>query len=149
MPQGQLKEAPPGEIVAPMDLKEEKDGWCLMLREGSVHLIQIDFRLGLFLSDPPDNATLFVETPCRLKSPDATVLLTPGRSSTLGPILPFFNANVVAVAVRCTGELRLTFGGDHSLEVDPDPNYEAWQLSTADVMLVCSPGGAISLFRKD
>jgi len=36
-----------------------------------------------------------------------------------------------------------------ALEVDADPNYEAWQLafSTTGLLFVCSPGGAVSLFK--
>ena len=43
----------------------------------------------------------------------------------------------------------MEFSGGPTLEVDPDPMYEAWQLasSTMGFLLVCSPGGAVALFN--
>jgi hypothetical protein len=131
-----------------MKLKDTNDGWYLELHNGLVQLIQIDFRLGLFLSDLSDKAQLYVETKCRLKSPDADVSLTPADSSSLAPMLPFFNTKAAGVAIQKTGQLRVDFGADRFLEVDPDGAYEAWQLScSTGIMLVCSPGGSVSLFR--
>lgn len=134
---------------APMELKEHGKGWCLAFRDASVHLIQIDFRLSLFLLHPPNEATVIIETPCRLKTRDTSVVLRPGEPSTLAPILPFFNATVTGVSIRSMGALRMEFSGGPTLEVDPDPMYEAWQLasSTMGFLLVCSPGGAVALFN--
>jgi len=132
-----------------MELKEQGKHWCLTLRDATVHLIQIDFRLSLFLADPPNEATIVIETPCRLKTRDTSVVLRPGEPLTLAPILPFFNARVSAVAIRSTGALKVYFRGGPKLEVDADATYEAWQLasSTMGLLFVCSPGGAVSLFK--
>jgi hypothetical protein len=73
-----------------MELKEQGKGWCLAFRDASVHLIQIDFSLSLFFLDPPNEVTVIIETPCRLKTRDTSVVLRPGEPSTLAPILPFF-----------------------------------------------------------
>lgn len=45
-------------------------------------------------------------------------------------------------------EVTVIIGGP-TLEVDPDPRYEAWQLasSTMDFLLVCAPGGAVARFK--
>lgn len=94
-------------------------------------------------------ANLTIETPFRLRSFDADVLLTPDDSSSLGPVLPLFNAKVVGLAIRKTGQLKVEFGDGCSLEVCPDESYEAWQLgSSIGFMLVCSPYGTVSLFRE-
>ena len=132
-----------------MELKEQGKDWCLTARDATVNLIQIDFRLSLFLADPQNEATIVIETPCRLKTRDTSVVLRPAETSTLAPILPFFNARVTGVAIRSTGALKLYFRGGPTLEVDADPNYEAWQLasSTMGLLFVCSPGGAVSLFK--
>jgi hypothetical protein len=50
-----------------MELKDQKDSWHLAFQDGLLQLIQIDFRLGLFLSDASGQTQLFVETPCRLR----------------------------------------------------------------------------------
>jgi hypothetical protein len=132
-----------------MELRDEKDGWQLSLQDGLVQLIQIDFRLGLFLSDASGKAQLYVEAPCHLRGPDVDVALTPAESSSLAPVLPLFNAKVTSVAIRNTGQLKVQFGDSCSLEVDPDDAYEAWQLGCSlGFMLVCSPGGKVSFFKQ-
>ena len=132
-----------------MELRDEKHGWHLSLQDGLVQLIQIDFRLGLLLSDASGNAQLYVETPCRLKGPDVDVALTPAESSSLAPVLSLFNAKVTGVAILNTGQLKVQFGDDRSLEVDSDDAYEAWQLGCSiGFMLVCPPGGKVSFFKQ-
>ena len=75
--------------------------------------------------------------------PKAWGALNAGSHSTL------FNARVSAVAIRSTGALKIYFRGGPKLEVDADATYEAWQLasSTMGLLFVCSPGGAVSLFK--
>jgi len=72
-----------------MELKEQGEDWCLTARDATVNLIQIDFRLSLFLADPQNEATV-IETPCRLRTRDTSVVLRPAETSTLAPIPPFF-----------------------------------------------------------
>jgi hypothetical protein len=133
-----------------MELRDEKDGWHLSLKDGLVQLIQIDFRLGLVLSDTSGKAQLYIETPCRLKGAGGEVPLTPSESPSLAPILPLFNAKVIGVAIRKTGQLKVEFGDGQSLDVDPDDSYEAWQLGCSSIgsLLVCSPGGMVCFFQQ-
>ena len=132
-----------------MILREEKGGWSLLLANGRVQLIQIDFRLGLFLSDPPDEAELYIERTFRLKEPNGIVTLEPGKTATLAPALSLFNAKISNVTVRKTGGLKAEFAGEVSIEVGPDDRFEAWQLGSrsAGFMLICSPGGSVSFFQ--
>jgi Family of unknown function (DUF6188) len=70
------------------------------------------------------------------------------QEPSLAAILPLVNARIETVAVRDTGRLRIAFGNGYLLDVEPDERYEAWQLSPSrGFMLVCSPGGKVSLFR--
>ncbi len=40
------------------------------------------------------------------------------------------------------------FEGERFLEVSPHESYEAWQIaSSIGFMMVCSPGGSVSVFR--
>lgn len=132
-----------------MELQDQKDCWRLVFQTGLLQLIQVDFRLGLFLSDVSGKAQLFVETPCHLKGPNIDAILDPAKPSSLAPMLALFNNEVIAVVAQKTGKLEVRFGGDHTLEVDPHDTYEAWQLGcSTGVMLVCSPGGEVSFFNK-
>ena len=51
------------------------------------------------------------------------------------------------MSVRKIGALTIEFDGGKSLTVDPDESYEARQISIpGTAMLVCQPGGAVSVF---
>lgn len=92
---------------------------------------------------------MFVETSCRLRGPSIDVILNPGNSPSLAPILSLFNAKVSAIEVRKTGKLEIQFGDSHTLEVDPHEPYEAWQFGCSiGFMLVCSPGGKVSFLQQ-
>lgn len=135
-----------------MMLKDDENGWYLLLQDGLVQLIQIDFRLGLFLSDTSGKAQLYIETPCLLSGPGGDVSLTPSQPSSLAPILPLFNAKVLGVSVQKTGKLKVEFADGFILEVGPDGRYEAWQLGCSppvECMFVCGPGGSVSLFKQN
>ena len=131
-----------------MRLTNEEEGWCLVLEEGLVQLIQIDFRLGLFLADASDSAKLFVGGECIIWADGSPQALTPEDPSSLAPILAFRNAKVARVSIRNTGYLRLDFKSGESLEVKPNDRYESWELGcSTGLMMICSPGGSVSLFR--
>jgi hypothetical protein len=133
-----------------MKLTETNGSWHIQFDDGRITYIHIDFRLALDIIDASGNASITIETPCRLKRAEGEVWLTPSESPSLAPILPLFNAKVIGVAVQKTGQLKVEFGDGCTLEVGPDDSYEAWQLgcSPIDVMLVCSPGGNVSFFEQ-
>jgi len=132
-----------------LELRDDKDGWQLVLQDGFVQLIQIDFRLGLFLSDNSHKAQLYIASPCRLTGQEANALLNPEESSSLAPALPLFNARVTGISIRHTGHLRVQFGDGRVLEVTPDDAYEAWELGCSiGFMMVCCPGGDVSYFKS-
>ena len=133
-----------------MELIESNDGWLLRFDEGRVNYIHIDFRLALDFVDGTETSLVTIETTCRLKGPDVDVPITPAESSSLAPVLPLFNANVAGIAIGKTGYLKVEFGDGRALEVAPDNSYEAWQLGCSlGFMMVCSPGGPVSLFRDN
>jgi hypothetical protein len=133
-----------------MELRQHDGGWHPAFQDGSVQLIQIDFRLELFLNDPPEMATLYVETPCRLRGPCINTVLTPDTPSTLAPALFLFNSKVIALDTGAKGNRRIEFGGPYCLEVDSTDAHEAWQVGspTNGFLLVCSLGGEVSFFLR-
>lgn len=134
-----------------MKLTEESDGWRLTLDQGFVQLIQIDFRLGLFLSDGSDVAKLYVESECLLRTPGGEDRMNPEDPRSLVAILPFAQgAKVAHISIRKTGQLQLEFESGSSLEVNPQQRFEAWQLGSSSIglLMVCAPGGSVALFEK-
>lgn len=132
-----------------MELRRLTCGWHLLFQSGVVSLIQIDFRLGLFLSDSQEMVTLHVETPCRLRGPSLDEFLEPAAAVTLSPALSLFNSKVLAIEIDSMGNLAVRFEGDRWLEVSPHASYEAWQVgsSTQEILLVCAPGGRVAFFE--
>lgn len=130
-----------------MELREENDGWHLALQDGFVQIIQIDFRLGLFLADASGLSKLYVGSACRLKGPDSEVSLIPEDTPSLAPALPLFNAKVESIDIRKTGQLTVWFDGGRTLEVEPDEKFEAWELGCSiNLQFICSQGGEVAVY---
>lgn len=134
-----------------MKLRDDEKGWCLGLDEdGVVQLIQIDFRVGLLISDKSGEARLLIETPFTMNTTGERSVLIPEDAPSLAPVLALFNAKVMAISIKNTGRLIVEFGNGVSIEVHPDDKYEAWQLSgSPGFRLVCAPGGSVVVFQDD
>jgi len=114
-------------------------------------LIHIDFQLKLDLIDSSGTTNLTIEAQFHLKKANLDMVLTPGETASLAPILPLYNAKVIGVIIDKTGKIIVEFENGYLLEVTPDEKYEAWQIGCpigSGVLLVCAPGGEVALFRK-
>lgn len=132
-----------------MNLKATDSGWLLPMKEARVQRIEVDFRLGLILGDKCESVSLYIETLCHLKCKGYSISLIPGEASGLGPVLELFQAEVANISIQRSGHLIVMFRNGCSLEVDPNDMFEAWQIgSNNGFLLICSPGGAVSLFQK-
>jgi hypothetical protein len=134
-----------------MELRENRDGWILSFNDGRIQLIQIDFRLSFLVSDGNDQAWPHVETPGILKIGMTETSFVPEQSTTLAPMLAFFNAVVSNIRIEKAGQLMVEFVQDRLMSVAPDEAHEAWQIECStekgELMLVCPPGGDVVLFR--
>jgi Family of unknown function (DUF6188) len=135
-----------------MLFRETKDGWYCGLPNGRVQMIQIDFRLNLLVSDNLGEAWIHIETIGRLKSAREEIAFVPKETSSLAPVLCLFDARVDGINILKSGQISVDFADGQSLVVDPDASYEAWQVECSRhdeerVMLVCNPGGKVTLFR--
>jgi hypothetical protein len=135
-----------------MELNENRDAWILSFKNARIQLIQIDFRLSFLVADGNDQAWLHVERPGLLKIGTTETSFSPEQSTTLAPMLAFFNAIVRNVRISKIGHLTVEFEQDRLLLVVSDEAYEAWQIECSTekgaLMLVCPPGGEVTLFRE-
>jgi hypothetical protein len=92
-----------------MEFRDTEDGWYLKFEEGRLTYIHIDFRLGLDVTDESSMVSLTIETPCHLKALNVDVLLTPEITSSVAPILDFFNTEVIGIAIKKLGMLNWNF----------------------------------------
>jgi hypothetical protein len=74
--------------VTYVELIEDNDCWQLTFKDGLVQFIQIDFRLGLFLSDGNKLWHLYIEQSCHLMSNYRYLILASNNSSNLAPDIP-------------------------------------------------------------
>jgi hypothetical protein len=53
-------------------------------------------------------------------------------------------------ALISDGHLKLAFDNDLELGIAPHPQWEAWQISSADhLLIVCTPGGQLAIWYPD
>lgn len=132
-----------------MKLCDEDKGWRLALDEdAAVQLIQIDFRVGLFISDKSGKARLYIGSCFTINAPPERHVLIPEDTPSLGPVLKLFNVKVIGIYIKDTGGLIAEFENEVSIEVNPDDTYEAWQLSgSPGFRLVCAPGGSVVVIQ--
>ena len=65
----------------------------------------------------------------------------------LGPPLAQYPDTLTMGTVDEDGSLRLTFGRGWTIDVPPDPHYEAWQVGPGKNLVVCPPdGGTLSVW---
>ncbi len=132
-----------------MQLTETKDGWHLQLDDAKLTYLHIDFRLSLDITEASAAISLILETQFYLQHEGDVISIMPSDTASIAPILPLFNSSVDVIEIRAGGHLTVGFTDGHSLNIDPHPKYEAWQLAgTGNFLFVCEPGGRISEFRQ-
>ena len=135
-----------------MRYNESIEGWQFETIDCRMQLIQIDFRLGLLISDGTSDIWVRIETAARIVSGTNATLFDPATIQSLVPILDFFNAKVRGVNIDKTGRLEVRFEDGRLIEVQPDRSFEAWQVEYAckgeKLMLVCAPGSEVVVFRE-
>jgi hypothetical protein len=133
-----------------MQLIPTGTGWRLSMDEGYIQGLEIDYRLGFLLGDKTESARLWFASPCRIKEENKVTHLVPESATTLAPALALFNAKVTDISFEKTGQLSLHLKDGRSVEVDPDEQFEAWEISsdTLGGILTCPPGGDLSRFKN-
>jgi len=134
--------------------KEETNGWSCTLANSRLQMIQIDFRLSLLISNGIEDVWVHIETEGKLKFSAHETVFVPQDTQSLAPVLRLFNTEVIGISITKIGTLAIKFERNCWLEAGPDQSYEAWQVSCSGgnedkVMLVCDPGGKVTLFRDD
>jgi hypothetical protein len=130
-------------------LIETDEGWSIAHSDAQVGYIHVDYRLGLDISDTAGTVRLVVETPCKLRIAGDELTIVPDDAATLAPILMLFNVGVEEIAIHRNGELTVEFSNGRRLNVSPSDQYEAWQIACEnEFLIVCQPGGAVSIFQE-
>ena len=108
-------------------------------------LVDSQFTLRLFNEPEDPSATVVLGTEFRYVDGDGhSHTLRPGEDlEELGPALRLFRQECTGASGDDEGHLALSFADGSRLEVDPSPDYEAWEIP--ELGLIALPGGGLSV----
>jgi hypothetical protein len=123
---------------------EHDDHWALPLADREVTQCRLDSEFSLVFSEPERADVVVRFGAFQLREPIGTEhSLDPQQAGDdLGPALALLRQTVSRAVAWRDGRLQIDFTSGASLEVRPDPDYEAWEVSgPGAICLVCVPGG--------
>jgi hypothetical protein len=108
----------------------DKRGLVLPLVKWPVSRCIIDFAFSLQLDLDDVTAVVRIGCPFTLVDGEVRQLIDPeGSKELLGPALTLFGHVVTSASASEEGALEIHFDDGRALRVEPDPRYEAWELS--------------------
>jgi len=124
----------------------------IILESGAVTAVLVDFRVGIFIREVRADVRVFLNTPfCVEESDGRSAMVTPGKIETLGPVLLFWNRNVVRIVIFPDGSLMIERSDGARIRAISNDTFEAWELSAnspgEELMIICGPEGRVSTFR--
>ena len=123
--------------------------WALPLQGETVSRCCVDtgFNLEFGLNKP--RFVLRIEGRLSISKSSASTDFVVAERESLGPCLALFGNVVEPCHAAKTGALEIVFNGGLRLNVEPDVEYEAWELATSadGLRVVCGPGGKLSIWQ--
>lgn len=130
------------------------DGYTLNLQGYSVCEICFSYAVHLKLTTADDLMEITIHAPFVLQHKEEVLRTGPGQLDSIANVLKLHMMN--ATALNCTedGILTLRFESGHAIVVQPELDFEAWELrevlpAHADnaLYIVCMPGGDLAIFQ--
>jgi Family of unknown function (DUF6188) len=98
----------------------------------------------------PSREIFIEQDDIQITRPGQQPRLVPSHSELIATALLSTLNHQLTQAQISDGHLQLTFDNDLGLEVAPHPRWEAWQISSADhLLIVCAPGGQLTIWYPD
>lgn len=92
-------------------------------------------------------AEIRISAPFRFRDRDRESRVDPGNAPELALMLPVVDRAIEMIRVEGTGALQLRIGGRMILNVEPDRDFEAWEIGGAGMLeglaYLCPPGGGL------
>ena len=128
---------------------EHRNHWTIPLQGKIVTRCFLDSAFGIELSDRDYDITIRIEGTFRLKVLDKEYKLSPENPTALGPALSLFQKEVYSSSAYKDGKLEVAFLDENCLLVEPDTEYEAWEIvGSSGLKVVCMPGGQLSVWQS-
>ncbi|MBI3326060.1 MAG: hypothetical protein HYZ81_05085 [Nitrospinae bacterium] len=137
------------EMTRDDQLIEYDDYWVVAPLAGkTVTRCFVDHALGIECWDRERETTIRIEGNFVFRVSGAEHRLSPEQPTALGPALSIIHKGVVSAWVHKGGCLEVNFSDGSGLSVEPDAEYEAWEIvGSGGLRVVCAPGGTLSIWQ--
>ena len=113
-----------------------------------VSRLYIDYALGIQLLENGITTIVRIEGIFSLTENNQKLIFNTHQRDKLCPAFTIFEKTIKSAIAYKNGRLKIIFNNGTSLNVEPDPNYEAWEISGDDgLIIVCQPGGEITIWQ--
>lgn len=134
-------------VKTPWNIVADGQGWSI--RPDGLRVTQCVFDQALSLSFyvPEGNLLVAIESPFRLRLPEGNSLVMDPEADPreMAPALALLWDDLKKIYAAASGNLSIWFGSGMRIDVDSDPNYEAWNIVGSDgLRLVAMPGGGLA-----
>lgn len=137
--------------VAQKKLIEHEGYWSLPIKGFRIIQLRLDYAFGMEIGDADSEFSLRVNTTFKLEDSEGITSYVTEQLSEIGSALRLFNADVVDAKAFKNGRLELTFATNTVLSVEPDSQFEAWEVvsnSTDGTRVVAMPGGELAIWSQ-
>jgi Family of unknown function (DUF6188) len=126
----------------------ELDGWVLNICYADGFSVWLNFVAYAGDGAEEGRATLMIGDEFSVSSAGAVHELRATKPADLGPLFSLLRGTIERAAVAADGTLQIAVGTG-VVEVPPNPQFEAWDLSTPAFKAVCVPGGELAIWDSD
>jgi len=129
---------------------DQGDFWELPFSGREITRCLVDHAFSLQLWSPTVTFDLRIECPFVVReanSPDS--VMNPEEVSTLAPALSMFEKCVEHARAYKDGRLEVLFSDGATLHVEPDEQYEAWEVVGGGQRIVSTPGGELAVWSEN
>ena len=121
-------------------------GKQLRMLARQVTQLRFDHAVTLHLWQADGEVTIRIGGPFAVEVGGTTFQVDPDAGENLGAALALLHADGAEARATAEGGLEVRFAGGLRLEVAPDPQFEAWELSDSrGAQVISTPGGGLAV----
>lgn len=132
-------------------LAEHESYWSLPINGLRIIQLRLDYAFGMEIGDAQSEFSLRVNTAFTLKNADGTKAYAVERLLDVDPVIRLFNAEIAETKAFKNGCLEMTFLTNTVLSVEPDPQFESWELvgsNMNETRVLAMPGGELAIWSE-
>jgi hypothetical protein len=137
-------------MMRPWTIVKDGSGWLLPLSGRQVDRCTLDYRFGLNFYGGDDEAAIIVEGAFRLLDNEDVLEMDATQPAELGPAFALVRRVVRTARATETGRLEVLFEDGSRLIVEPNEQFEAWEMyGPGGIRAICMPGGDIAIWNAE